>query len=634
MANARVAYFLIATLIFLGAVACYALAVDLVKYKVHEYPGLAGPAERTLVAPRAPTPWKAYESGSPSRLAVLLTDPDSSWLGLAHALKSFGVPFRVTTDVSEALRHKVVLVYPMVSGRVLSGPELKAIAAHPREGGHLIGVNVLGGGLNEVFGFAEATESRSRFLMKFDPATSPLLSEFSREMEQTISLGDPRRHGEIVGTLGYSGAREEPLAVYEDGSAAITWRSYGEGRTYAFGFDIGDFFFRAHHARHYAAHRSYVNAFEPTADVVARLIRNIYLQGNPDAVLVGTVPEGRRLSVMFTYDVDGDSSYGHMVAYAELLRAAGIRGTFNIQTKYVRDFNDAVLFDAAAVRHLQALARLGMEIASHTVAHSRQFAAFPLGRGDESYPDNYRPVVLDRRVTRSGTILGELRVSKYLLENLGATGPVVSFRPGYLAYPNQLPQALAASGYRFSSSMTANKALTHLPFQLNYDREARQEVDVFEIPVTVEDEKSPEMGSRVDDAVALAREISRYGGSFVVLTHPDMLGHKLEFHKAFIAAVQDWAWFGSISDFGNWWAARNAVEVDSHCLQAVCTISLHAPQPIQGLALRFPRDCEYQESPNSDIAVRPTDGGVVLGRIQGNLTLRCARPRNAADATP
>jgi len=308
MANTRVAYFLIATLVFFAAVACYALAVDLVKYKIYEYPDLAGPTERTLVAPHAPTPWKAYESGSPSRLAVPLTDPDSSWLGLAHALKSFGVPFRVTTDVSEALRHKVVLVYPTVSGRVLSGPELKAIAAYPRRGGHLIGVNVLGGGLNEVFGFAEATESRSRFLMKFDPTTSPVLSEFSHEMEQTISLGNPRKHGEIVGTLGYSRPHEEPLAVYEDGSAAITWRSYGDGRAYAFGFDIGDFFFRAHSARHYAAHRSYVNAFEPTADVVARLIRNIYLQGNPDAVLLGTVPEGRRLSVMFTYDIDTDSS--------------------------------------------------------------------------------------------------------------------------------------------------------------------------------------------------------------------------------------------------------------------------------------------------------------------------------------
>lgn len=629
MANARVATYLIAALLCLGAVAGSVLAIDLFRYQVHDYPGLAGPSEATPVAPHEPTPWEAYDGGSPSRLAVLLTDPDSAWLGLAHALKSFGVPFRVTTDVSQALQHKVVLVYPRISGRVLSGAELKAIAAYPRGGGHLIGVNVLGGGLNKVFGFAEAKESRRRFRMSFDGARSPLVSEFTHEMERSIPLGNPQAHGETVGTLGFSELREAPLAVYEDGSAAITWRAFGDGRAYAFGFDIGDFFFRAHHARHYAAHRSYVNAFEPAADVVARLIRKIYLQGNPDAVLLGTVPEGRRLSVMFTYDVDSEPSYEFMVDYGKLLRAAGIRGTFFIQTKYLRDFNDVILLDAAAVRNVQTLARLDMEIASHTVAHSRQFASFPLGRGDESYPD-YRPVVFDRDLTRGGTILGETRVSKFLLENLAAIGPLVSFRPGYLAYPNQLPQTLAATGYRFSSSMTANKALTHLPFQLNYDSEARQEVDVFEIPATVEDEKLPEMGSRVDEAIALAREIGRYGGSFVVLTHPDMLGHKLAFHEAFIAAVRDWAWFGSVSDFGNWWAARNAVELDSHCLQAICTIDLYAPQAIHSLPLRLPRDCAYQEDPLSDILATPAKGGIVLGRVQGSLTLTCARPWNAA----
>jgi peptidoglycan/xylan/chitin deacetylase (PgdA/CDA1 family) len=633
MANARVATYLIAALLCLGAVAGSVLVIDLFRYKVHDYPGLAGPSESTPVAPHEPTPWKAYDSGSPSRLAVLLTDPDSAWLGLAHALKSFGVPFRITTDVSEALQHKVVLVYPTISGRVLAGPDLKAIAAHPRGGGHLIGINVLGGGLNEVFGFAEARESRRRFRMSFDTARSPLLSEFTHEREQSIPLGDPQAHDETVGTLGFSEPREAPLAVYEDGSAAITWRAFGDGRAYAFGFDIGDFFFRAHHARHFAAHRSYVNAFEPAADVVARLIRNIYLQGNPDAVLLGTVPEGRRLSVMFTYDVDAEPSYEFMVAYGELLHAAGIRGTFFIQTKYLRDFNDVILLDAAAVRNVQALARLGMEIARHTVSHSRQFASFPLGQGDESYPD-YRPVVFDLELTRSGTILGELRVSKFLLENLAATEPLVSFRPGYLAYPDRLPQTLAATGYRFSSSMTANKALTHLPFQLNYDSEALQEVDVFEIPATVEDEKPPEMGSRVDEAVALAREIGRYGGSFVVLTHPDMLGHKLEFHKAFIAAVRDWAWFGSVSDFGDWWAARDAVELDSRCEQAICTIDLHAPQAIQGLPLRLPRDCDYQPSPRTDLVVTPDKGGIVLGRLQGKMTLRCARPWNAAESAP
>lgn len=630
MANARVAYFLAAILVLIVAVASYAVAVYLERHKVHEFAGLSGPAGRAVVAPSAVTSWELYDSGSPSRLAVLLTDPESSWLGLAHALKSFGIPFRITTDASEALRHKVVLVYPRISGKVLSAADLRALAAFPRDGGYLIGVNVLGGGLNEVFGFVEAVESRGRYGLRIAQANSPLLADFTHANEQTIPLGNAEKHGKIIGTLGYSEPREAPLAVYDDDSAAIIHRSYGDGRAFAFGFDIGDFFFRAHHARHYAANRSYVNAFEPSADVVARVIRNIYLQGNPDTALIGTVPEDRDLSVMFSYDVDARESFEHMVVYAELLRSAGIRGTFYIQTKYIADFNDIVLFDDAAVRQVRELERLGMEVASHTVAHSLSFASFPMGSGDERYPD-YRPVVLHPRNTRAATILGELRVSKFLLERLGGTAPVVSFRPGYLEYPVELPEALAAVGYRFSSSMTANRALTHLPFQLNHGRQSRQEVEIFEIPMTVEDEKPPEMGSRVAEAVALAREIGRYGGSFVVMTHPNMLGHKLDFHRAFLAAVRDRAWFGSVSDFGRWWAARNAVEVDTSCIETGCRIRISAPEAITGLPLHFPRNCAFRKSSGmANTAVTPSRRGVVLGPIQGELELFCERTQRAA----
>src|SRR5438067_6345648 len=42
------------------------------------------------------------------------------------------------------------------------------------------------------------------------------------------------------------------------------------------------------------------------------------------------------------------------------------------------------------------------------------------------------------------------------------------------------------------------------------------------------------LGERVPQAVELARQIDRYGGSFVVLIHPNILVHKLEFEKRFV----------------------------------------------------------------------------------------------------
>ena len=121
-----------------------------------------GPEDKSETPGKIATSWTNYSSGSLSRLAILLTDTNTSWLGLAHGLKSIGIPFIITTDYRKALDHKVVIVYPIVSGAVLSPDALQALAAFPRNGGTLIGIQVLGG-LNEIFGFEEPIPSKQRF---------------------------------------------------------------------------------------------------------------------------------------------------------------------------------------------------------------------------------------------------------------------------------------------------------------------------------------------------------------------------------------------------------------------------------------------------------------------------------------
>src|SRR5262245_60857192 len=74
------------------------------------FPGVAGPDTATPIPAAQPADWKQYGEGGTSTLAILLTDTNSAWLGLAHGLKSIGVPFRITRDATEALRHRVVLV--------------------------------------------------------------------------------------------------------------------------------------------------------------------------------------------------------------------------------------------------------------------------------------------------------------------------------------------------------------------------------------------------------------------------------------------------------------------------------------------------------------------------------------------
>jgi peptidoglycan/xylan/chitin deacetylase (PgdA/CDA1 family) len=581
------------------------------------FPGLTGPATATVVPAKAPTPWTSYAAGGRTRLAVLLTDTASAWLGLAHGLKSIGIPFLITRDFRAALEHRVVLVYPTLSGSVLSPEALAALARHPRAGGTLIATNVLGGGLNELFGFSNVVPSRARVEVRLNPDL-PLTARFEDPQERRLPLGNGPHRGSL-GSYGYTAPAEPPLATYDDGTAAITRRELDSGgAAYAFGVDVGELLLIGQNNRDEFIARSYVNAYEPTLDVYLRLLQAMYAQGEPDAVTLGTVPQGREISVLVTHDIDYRYSLEHAVEYARAERAMGIPATYFIQTKYLRDWNDNAFFDQAAIEHLQILDSLGVQIASHTVSHSREFNHMPMGSGDEIYP-TYQPRVTGETTVSGASVLGELRVSKFLLERF--TGlPIDAFRPGHLRNPESLPEALEASGYRFSSSATANNSLTHLPFQLEYHHGPTAETPIFEFPVTIEDEAPPALASRLPAALELADHLRRYGGLMVLLIHSNVVEPKLGFERGFCTAVKDRAWFGTLDEFGRFWAARNAAGVDvaRNGDQRVVTVTL--PSAVDGLTLSTPARWRFiRVEPSGMVAARP--GRVTLGPAVNRMRL-------------
>jgi len=468
----------------------------------------------------------------------------------------------------------------------------------------------LGGGMNAVFGFDQAVPSRSHQALAFGPAAVQLVG-LTDTLETSLRLADPKRP-RALGVYAYTAPAERPLATYEDSSAAITQRTIGAGHAYALGIDVGALALLGYNHRDEWVARSFVNGFEPTVDVFLRLLKALYRQGEPAGVTLATVPNGKALMVSLTHDIDYTYSFPHALIYAQYEHAQGIRATYFIQAKYIRDYNDSVYFTPHTVAILHSLDSLGMELGSHTVAHSRVFNTFPLGTGTEQYP-TYQPFVEDSTTTYNGTILGELRVSKFLVERF-SSATVVSFRPGGLSNPFRLPETLEATGYRFSSSTTANSSLTHLPFQLDYGRGPDAETDVFEFPITIEDEKPPKMGERLPQAIALANTLRAYGGAFVILIHPNILDHKLAFEEGFVPAVRSFAWFGSIGDCGRWWAARNGVEVDATGGEAP-TVALDAPAGIDGLTLEVPPSWTYVGSDPPGLAAEQTGSRLVLGAL-------------------
>jgi len=585
---------------------------------IHEFAGLEGPQSTTKMPPYAPTSYEIYGKGSTSQMAILLTDEKSNWLGLAHGLKTIGVPFVMTTDYERALKHDVVFVYPIVSGRVLSADALSALASHPRQGGTLLASGVLGGGLNPVFGFENIVESQSHVRLQFN-TEHEVTSDFKTLAQHDIKIGSATNTGSNPGTNAYSNPLHPPLAVYEDGSAAITQRPFETGgAAYAIGPDIGQLLQKGYNYREEDISEHYVNAYQPTLDVLLRLLLNIYQTSDSDAVTLGTVPDGKSLSVLLSHDVDYTKSIKNAVEYAKFEKAEGISATYFIQTKYVRDYNDDIFFNDEGVSYLRKLKDLGAEIGSHSVSHSLQFDDFPLGTGTEKY-SSYIPFVQSRKKTKDASLLGELRVSKFLLESQLNDRDVTAFRPGFLRYPSQLPQALEWSGYRYSSTATANKSLTHFPFQLNVDRGYDTESAIFEFPITIEDEKLPKMGDRLPEAIEIADTLKQYGGTFVVLSHPDILDHKFEFEKGLVKHVKPYAWFGTMSEYGDWWTARNEIEIDVVDNGPEKIIVLDAPSPIEGLTIAVP---ENYVLVGTDENLAQTGRNILIGQLREKLEIR------------
>ncbi|MFZ3015028.1 MAG: hypothetical protein WA045_15105, partial [Nitrospira sp.] len=418
----------------IGSCQVFGPRVAIPEPEVFRFPGVTGPSHVTVVPSAVPTQPETYVEGSTSRMAILLTDPDSSWLGLAHGLKSIGIPFRITRDVDVALTHRVVLVYPTISGKVLSPESLAKLLAFPPTGGTLIGVQVVGGGLSQLFGFREATASRKRFEMGL-ASGDPLLAPFTEPHERRLRVGIPSKGLEVMGTYGYTEA-VNPLITFEDGTAAVTQRAHGLGRAYAIGLDLGFLLLKGYNNRADELVDAYDNQFNPNLDVWLRLLKSIYREGQEGAVTLGTVPFGKGLSVLLTHDIDFTRSIKNAVDYADYEQSQGITGTYFTQVKYVRDFNDDIFFNDEGVRYLKRLADLGMELGSHSIAHSKVFNQFPMGTGREAYPA-YIPFVKNRTTAYQASILGELRVSKFLIDHFSGQS-IVSFRPGELSNPFSL----------------------------------------------------------------------------------------------------------------------------------------------------------------------------------------------------
>ncbi|MAA77849.1 MAG: hypothetical protein CL916_01210 [Deltaproteobacteria bacterium] len=552
------------------------------------FPNVQGPLHKSqlLLSEPSPTNFQNYKFAGSNHLAILLTDESSPWLGLAHGLKSVGIPFFMTNDIQQALKHDVILVYPNLNGANTSSADVELFNRHLEAGNSLIAFSPTGYPGQRLFGFDEADNRDHLQSLHFD--ANEMTHRFSTRLQETsIRLASSNETA-----LGYSyiGVDGSTIAKYGDDSSAMIYKAYPSpnrtGHAYALGFDISYYTLKAHNGRFYGVADTYVNDYQAQVDTLLRLLANIYVQGESNPIQLASSPHNKEFTALITHDIDYAKSLRNALEYAEYEKSMGIKATYFIQSKYISDGYEQRFFSEAIRSSIDRLVELGMEIASHTVSHSNEFKNMPLGTGQESYP-SYRPYVEDFATVKNASIAGELRVSKFLLEYL-SNQVIKAFRPGHLSLPFSLPQMLESTDYQYSSSITANEALTHLPFQMMIDRKYDVESQIFEFPVTIEDEAG-KLLNRLDEAIELAEHISRHGGLVNILIHTNITGHKLEFEKRFIETFKDRAWFTHLSEYGQWWRARNSIHIDvEEPNPNVRILIVESDDEIEGLSLKVP----------------------------------------------
>jgi hypothetical protein len=550
------------------------------------------------------------------QVAVLQTSEEGGMLGLLHALREMGIPFFVTRDLDQALRHSLVIVYPSAEGRTFDGEQIHKLNAHVSAGGSLWSFNVMAGNLKPLFGFREAVPSRRRHRVVFEKNSDPIEQYLNRPEEREVQLGSTK-YDEIFWTNGYTpDGTSDVLARFDDGSAAVLRKNLGAGTAYLFGLSLQDVVLRNQSDHDYDAERHYVNAFEPGSDVWMLMLRAWYESAQPRAVRLSTIPGAKKSVLLLSHDVDWENSFDPALDFVAMEAKHHVKSTFFIQTKYVSDANSVSFFFGKDLADLKTLQSQGFSVGSHSVIHSRGFNKFELGTGTETFP-TYQPRGTGFESATGASVFGEIRVSKQLLDGELPGQQTVFFRAGHLRVPPTMPEALQRCGYLFDSSFTAPDVLTNFPYSLPLGLGFEEDSGILEFPLTFEDEELPRLDLRVTSMLEVIRANAENEAINVILIHTNEAHYKLKAEEDLINQLPPGVTATDAVSFARFWRAREHLKWTIAPAEpgSGVRLTVTTEEPVEGLTFEFQQgvksvagNATLAES-NHQIVLRPMKAG-------------------------
>lgn len=523
------------------------------------------------------------------QVAVLWTDTSRSPLSLVHAFRQMGIPFFITVDLDQAVQHRHLVIFPDIDATTFSEAQAQQLLAYVENGGTIFAQNVFWGVFKPIFGFYQFLPLQTRQRVTFS-GHDPILRYLDRPEEKEVWLKG-RKVEDAFWTHGYlSDKSSEILAHFDDGTPALLGKSVGKGRVYLCGVNLDDVILRNQTNRDFDAHRHYVNGFEPGTDVWLLLLRAWYETSIADWIRVATMPHGQRSVILLSHNVDWEKAVRGATQFAAMEKQRGIASTFFIQTKYVNDGTSWGFFSGKNLDHIRQLKIDGFELGSHSVVHPHIFHMFPVGTGEETFA-TYRPYAKSARRGLGGTVFGEVRVSKELLDGEVPQQRTRTFRAAHLHVPPSLPEVLQRSGYEFDSSFTTGEVLTNFPYALPLELGFAEDSGIYEFPIALEDVDKQRLADLTTTALEVIRANDDNGAPTGIMIDPDDPQRNFPVEETILRSLPKGITVSTVENFAQFWRARDRLwwRVDVTEEPQTILLTVKAEEEVRGLTFEFAR---------------------------------------------
>lgn len=588
-----------------------------------------------------------------------------------QGLRTMGVPAVISPTITDAIRYHIVVLAGAPADGAVSAEDVTRLTAFVAGGGVLVGEAVTDPRLFDLFGLSGATSAAVRSQVDWIADGERTIADLDRASERQVNIDD--RFGSAFTTIGYtprSGAKV--LATFDDGTAAVTRKRFGandanddddhegaddavdraatsrsssddsghddgecdkeqndhgRGAAYMVGARLTDLVTRHHEGARWSSKARYENAFDTSADGWLLWLRGVYRTHITNGVTLSTAPAGAQFAVMPTLSLNFSVGVGPTVDYVRAAHNHKVNPTVFVWTKIKTDYLDVAFFSDSGPfeQVMQTIKGMGAEIAAHTVAHSPVFDKLPMGSGTETAAD-YSPTVVSPTITTGATVMGEVRVSRQLIQSR-LNPKATSFRAGYLLTTPRLAVAEEAAGIRDDSSSTQGWVGGAFPFSIpRFDGTGYADVTTY--PVVIEDERGVRVDQRLNEARDLMIANGDNGAPSTIMFHPNGWDWKVNAWDQLLTSIPGNAWTGTVEQFGDFWQARSrsalVTSASGSCANGrhIELKSLNAAWPVKGQVLDIPDGAlKKLVLANGEVRTVNGNGKVVLPNLAGGATV-------------